>query len=58
MSLETVSARLGHADINFTRRTYIHQLHTRVEDDARRLDDWLTEQLAATGNVVHLRAAS
>jgi integrase len=55
ISLETVSARLGHADINFTRRTYIHQLHTRVEEDARKLDDWLTNQSGRPTNVVPLR---
>lgn len=55
VSLETVSARLGHADINFTRRTYIHQLHTRVEEDAQRLDAWVTTQLAAPAIVRSLR---
>jgi integrase len=55
LSLETVSARLGHADINFTRRTYIHALHTRAEEDAQRLDTWVTAQLAAPTNVVQLR---
>lgn len=48
VSLETVSLRLGHADINFTRRTYIHALHTRVAEDAARLDAWLEKQ-AETG---------
>ncbi|WFF10115.1 site-specific integrase [Micromonospora sp. WMMD1076] len=57
VSLETVSARLGHADINFTRRTYIHQLHTRAEEDAQRADAWLSGQLAAPANVRQLRPA-
>lgn len=56
LSLETVSARLGHADINFTRRTYIHQLHTRAEEDATRVDTWITNQLATPANVRRLRA--
>jgi hypothetical protein len=55
VSLETVSLRLGHADISFTRRTYIHALHTRVEEDAARLDTWLTAQFAAKSNVVPIR---
>jgi integrase len=55
VSLETVSARLGHADINFTRRTYIHLLHTHAADDTARADDWLTAKLTAPSNVIPLR---
>jgi integrase len=55
VSLETVSARLGHADINFTRKTYIHQLHTRVEEDAQKVDTWLTANLKQQTNVIPLR---
>jgi integrase len=56
VSLETVSARLGHRDINFTRRTYIHALHTRTDEDAEKLDNWLAAQSGA--NVVPLRRAA
>jgi integrase len=45
ISLLTVSARLGHADINFTRKTYIHLLHTQAEEDTRKQDLWMTQQL-------------
>jgi len=55
VSLETVSARLGHADINFTRRIYTKQLHTRAEEDARRLDEWVTAQLRSARSVAPLR---
>lgn len=54
-SLEEVADRLGHADINFTRRTYIHQLHTRASASADKHALWLSAQLSAT-NVVPLRS--
>lgn len=54
-SLEEVADRLGHADINFTRRTYIHQLHTRASVSADQHAVWLATQLKAPSNVVPLR---
>jgi integrase len=57
-SLEEVADRLGHADINFTRRTYIHQLHTRASASADQHAVWLAAQLKAPSNVVPLRKAA
>lgn len=57
-SLEEVADRLGHADINFTRRTYIHQLHTRASQSADKHAVWLESQLTAPTNVVQLHRAA
>jgi integrase len=53
LPLETVADRLGHADINFTRRVYIHQLHTRTEEHTAASDTWFAAQTKHT-NVVPL----
>lgn len=52
LPIEEVSEQLGHADINFTKRVYIHELQARRDRNRRLLDEYDAQQAALPNNVI------